>query len=160
MNKSNFSGHGETLWWNKCERNERITFPLAHWFLIFWHYLVAFYFLGCPLFCSSPVTAMSKQAMVGISTICQRSGALPGTELAENTDTVPRTSGMKISLVIMGANQISDAIYFLVEGVTEQERCNQSTARDHPCPPSACLARLTGEELLLEVWSVSWLLSQ
>ncbi|GAA6074223.1 uncharacterized [Tachysurus ichikawai] len=67
-------------------------------------------------------TAMSKQATVRISTICQRSEALPGTELAESTDTVPRTGGMKISLVIMGANQISDAIYFLVEGVTEQER--------------------------------------
>lgn len=70
---------------------------------------------------------MSKQATVGISTICQRSRALPGTELVESTDTVPRTGGMKISLVIMGANQISDAIYFLLEGVTEQEQCNQST---------------------------------
>lgn len=71
---------------------------------------------------------MSKQATFGISTICQRSGALPGTELVESTDTVPRTGGMKISLVIMGANQISDAIYFLAEGVTEQEWCNQSTS--------------------------------
>lgn len=100
--------------------------PLAHWFLIFRHYLVAFYFLSCPMLCSSPATAMSKQATVGISTICQRSGLFPA--LVESTDTVPRTGGMKISLLIMGANQISDAIYFLVEGVTEQERCNQSTS--------------------------------
>lgn len=135
--------------------------PLAHWFLIFWRYLVAFYFLGCPLFCSSPVTAMSKQATVGISTICQRSGALPGTELAESTDTVPRTGGMKISLVIMGANQISDAIYFLVEGVAEREWCNQSAcSRDRPRPTSACPSQFSGEELLFKVCSIAWLLSQ
>lgn len=100
---------------------------------------------------------MSKQATVRISTICQRSGALPGTELVESTDAVPRTGGMKISLVVMGANQISDAVHFLEEGVTEQERCNQSASPtdDHPRPTSSCPAQITGEELPFKVCSIS-----
>lgn len=57
----------------------------------------------------SQKTGMSKQVTVGISTICQESSLFPALKAAECSATVPRIGGMKISLFIMGANQISDA---------------------------------------------------
>ena len=67
--------------------------------------------------------------------------ALPGTETAESTDTVPRIGGMKISLFIMGANQISDAICLLVEG-SWVARSRSGVTNTLPVPVHVHLHRL------------------
>ncbi|XDV44316.1 hypothetical protein PO909_012616 [Leuciscus waleckii] len=54
-----------------------------------------------------------KVALAILSVCHVQDWALPGTTTVESTDTVPRIAGMKISLFIMGPNQISDAICLL-----------------------------------------------
>lgn len=58
----------------------------------------------------SQKTQMSKQLMSVISTICQKSGLFPGIKAAQSSDAVPRIGGLKISVFIMEANQISAAV--------------------------------------------------
>lgn len=83
----------------------------------------------------SQKTEMSKQAMSGISTICQRSRLFPALKAAECSDAVPRIGGMKISLFIMGANQISAFAFKLKgDGNVQSGMAVTNTLLVHPHP--------------------------
>lgn len=114
MNTSNFRGHGKTLWWSKCERSARITFLQL---IDFWSFDIIWLLFIFSAVCFFHVTDDSNvQTSDGWDIYyLSKERALPGTETVESTDTVPRIGGMKISLFIMGANQISDAICLPVE---------------------------------------------
>lgn len=114
VNKSNFIGCGKTL----VMRGGRGSVacgaapdhvPPAHWFLIFWHYLVAFYFLARLLFHVTKDTNVQTTDVGNIYYLSSKR-AFPGIKAAESSVAVPRIGGMKISLFIMEANQISDAV--------------------------------------------------
>lgn len=83
----------------------------------------------------SQKTEMSKQAMSGISTICQRSRLFPALKATECYDAVPRIGGMKISLFIMGANQISAFAFKLKgDGNVQRSIAVTNTLLAHPHP--------------------------
>lgn len=103
--------------------------PPAHWFLIFWHYLVAFYFLARLLFHVTKDRNV-QTSDVGNIYYLSKEQAFPGIKATECSDAVPRTGGMKISLFIMEANQISDAVCLLAKGRwrrVERQGWNQYT---------------------------------
>lgn len=83
--------------------------------------------------------------------------ALPGTATVESTDTVPRIAGMKISLFIMGPNQISDAICLLANAGWVSWSCGGVTYT-RPVPvcaprPSAPRSGVLRRLLLSNDWS-------
>lgn len=100
----------------------------AHWFLIFWHYLVAFYFLARLLFHVTKDRNV-QTSDVGSIYYLSKEQAFPGIKATKCSDAVPRIGGMKISLFIMGANQISDAVCLLAKRWkrVEERGCNQYT---------------------------------
>lgn len=119
-NKSNLSGCGKTLrmWWGGGKSSRRWSradhVPPAHWFLIFWHYLAAFYFLARLLFHVTKDKNV-QTSDVGNIYYLSKEQAFPGIKATECSDAVPRIGGMKISLFIMEANQISDAVCLLAK---------------------------------------------
>lgn len=120
-NKSNFSGCGKTLvirgggdgregggLWHTEPRGSRSSGRLISDLLTLF---------SCFLFFLSHVTIDRNVQTSDVGSICylSKEEAFPGIKAAECSDAVPRSSGMKISLFIMGANQISDAVCLLAK---------------------------------------------
>lgn len=84
--------------------------PPPHWFLIFWHYLVAFSFFFARLLFHVTKDTNVQTTDVGNIYYLSKERAFPGIKEAQSSGAVPRIGGLKISLFIMEANQISVAV--------------------------------------------------